>query len=158
MKPSISQIREVRARTGLGLNEVVNAFKTVETFEEVFAVLRHRGIEIAERKQKRDASVGRLHSYVHNGKLGAMVEFRCETDFVAKSDEFQQFMLDICVHVAANPLPAGNLQWFGHEDSSFLAQPFVKDITRTVGDVVAEISAKTGEKVQIGSVLRLVAV
>ena len=149
MKPSIEQIREVRVMTGLGLLEVVKAFENVSSVKEVYSVLKARGVQIAEGKQKREAGVSRLHSYVHNGKLGALVEFRCETDFVAKSDVYQSFMHDICMHVAANPLPT--------ERDDFANQPFVKDITKTIADVVVEISAKTGEKVEIGAIYRLVA-
>jgi translation elongation factor EF-Ts len=159
MKPTIEQVKEVRLRTGLGLNEVVNAFKQSKSIDETYATLKARGVEIAEGKQKRDAGVSRLHSYVHNGKLGALVEFRCETDFVAKSDVFKTFMQDICMHVAANPLPY-DLQiglGVGSYDK-FQLQPFVKDITKTVADVIADISAITGEKIEIGCIQRLVAI
>ena len=159
MKPTIEQVKEVRSRTGLGMNEISTAFKAVDSPDKVYAYLQSRGVEIAESKKRRNAGVSRLHSYVHNGKLGSLVEFRCETDFVAKSDEFKAFMQDICLHVAANPLPAGCSQWVGYaEDTSFMDQPYVKDITKTVASIVAEISAKTGEKVEIGIVHRLVAV
>lgn len=159
MKPTIEQVKEVRSRTGLGLNEVVNAFKQSQSIDETYATLKARGVEIAVAKQKRDAGVSRLHSYVHNGKLGALVEFRCETDFVAKSDVFSSFMQDICMHVVANPLPFNNVvgQTLGFSDY-FTSQPFVKDITKTIADVIAEVSAKTGEKIEIGTVQRLVAI
>jgi elongation factor Ts len=154
MKPTLEQIREVRSKTGLGLLEVVNAFKLATKTESVYDILKARGVEIAESKQKRDAGVSRLHSYIHNGKFGAMVKFRCETDFVAKSEEYQQFMQDICMHVAATPLPFENIWeligWF----DEFGKQPFVKDFNLTVADVVAEISAKTGEKIEVARVCR----
>lgn len=158
MKPSIEQVKEVRSKTGLSIIEIVWAFNNSNSIDEVYDHLRKRGVEIAEAKQKRKAGVSRLHSYVHNERLGALVEFRCETDFVAKSDEYQRFMKDICLHVAANPLPAGVSHWYGtSEDVSFLKQPYVKDITKTVADVVADVSAKTGEKIEIGRIQRLVA-
>ncbi len=157
MKPTIEQIKEVRLRTGLGVVEVAAAFKAVNSSDKVYEYLEQRGVVIAGQKQKRNAGVSRLYSYVHNGKLGAMVEFRCETDFVAKSDEFKAFMQDICLHVAANPLPYAQPNEFRGFDYAFLNQPFVKDITKTVADVVAEISAKTGEKVEVGMIQRLVA-
>lgn len=153
MKATIEQIREVRAKTGLGINEVVKAFEQVTSVDEVYGVLKQRGVEIAERKQERNAGVSRLHSYIHNGKLGSMVQFRCETDFVAKSDEYKQFMQDICLHVAANPLPYDARETLGWGEL-FTSQPFVKDAGKTVADVVAEISAKTGEKIEIGFVCR----
>jgi elongation factor Ts len=156
MKPSIEQIREVRARTGLGLNEVVRAFNSVSTLDEVYGALQQRGVAIAEGKQERNAGVSRLHSYVHAGKYGAMVQFRCETDFVAKSDEYKQFMQDICLHVAATPLPYGARETVGWGEL-FVTQPYVRDASKTVADVVAEISARTGEKIEIGSVCRYTA-
>lgn len=153
MKATIEQIREVRAKTGLGVVAIQKAFEQVSSATEVYSVLQQRGVEIAEGKQQREAGVSRLHSYVHNGKLGALVQFRCETDFVAKSDEYKQFMQDICLHVAANPLPYETRETLGSGEL-FTAQPFVRDASKTVADVVAELSAKTGEKIEIGMVCR----
>ena len=154
MQATLAQIKEIRQKTGLGLNEIIEAFKKAKTFDDIYGVLKERGIEIAEIRRKRDAKISRLNSYVHpNGKYGSLVEFRCETDFVAKSEVFAEFMHNICMHVAATPLPHGVNSFLGW-DEAFTRQPYVKDYAKTVADVVAEIAARTGEKIEIGTLYR----
>jgi translation elongation factor EF-Ts len=152
MKPSLAQVKEVRERTGLGLNEVVRAFQQVDDPGNIYTFLKHRGTEILDKRQARLANVCTVHSYVHNGRIGAMAKFRCETDFVARSVEYKAFMHNICMHVAACPLPSHVDLGF---DEAFLKQPFVKDATLTIKDVIGNISAQTGEKVEITKVVRL---
>ena len=70
--------------------------------ERAVEILRTKGLATAERKAGRTAAEGRIHAYIHhNGKVGVMVEVNCETDFVAKNDDFQTFLNDLCLHVCA---------------------------------------------------------
>src|SRR4051812_14264592 len=105
MQVSVSLVKEVRKNTGLGLKDVVDAFKDASTLDDVYIALSDRENGIAARQMHKNAMVQVVDSYVHNGKFGAMAKFSCETDFVARSEEFKQFMHDICMHVAATSLP-----------------------------------------------------
>lgn len=100
---SASAVKELRERTGAGFMECKNAL--VENNNDLDAAvefLKQRGLAKAGKKAGRAANEGRIHSYIHgNGKLGVMVEVNCETDFVANTDEYQAFVNDIAMHVAA---------------------------------------------------------
>jgi elongation factor Ts len=101
-------------------------------------LLRQRGAAIAEKRQGRVTGQGRVEAYVHHdGRLGALVEVGCETDFVARTPEFQQFCRELAMHVAAmNPEP---------KVEALLGQPFVKDAGMTVAQLLTALIAKTGE-------------
>jgi translation elongation factor EF-Ts len=145
MKPTIMQIKEVREITGLGLHEVVKAFKDVDKFEDIFGALQKRGVEISESRQHRTTGVRRLHTYLHhNGKYASIVGFSCETDFVANSLPFKTFMERVCRLVAV-------VSFEGKKDSieTLAEMPTLENTDITVADLVAEISAQVGEKVEI---------
>lgn len=103
----IKIIQQLRNRTGAG---VVDCKKALEEgggdMEKAIEYLRKKGQKIAAKKAEREANEGVVEAYVHaNGKVGSMVEISCETDFVAKNDEFKQFVHDVAMQVAAtNPL------------------------------------------------------
>ena len=153
-------------------------------------ILRERGLASAKKREGRIAAEGIVGSYIHmGGKVGVLVELNCETDFVARGDEFQQLAKDIAMHIAASEprfvtreeVPAeviekerdiqkkkakadpknankpeqvldkivdGQMNKF-YEDIVLLDQPFVKDTNKTVGDLVTEKVAKTGERIAI---------
>jgi elongation factor Ts len=96
-------VAELRAQTGAGM---MNAKKALEESEgdltRAAEILREKGIAKAEKKADRETNEGRVHAYIHsNGKLGAMVEVLCETDFVARNEAFIEFCHDIAMHVSA---------------------------------------------------------
>jgi elongation factor Ts len=97
-----NEIKELRERTGAGFLECKKALEQTGGIEKAIDFLREKGIASAGKKMSRTANEGRIHSYIHgNGKIGVMVEVNCETDFVAKTDEFLQFVNDVAMHVAA---------------------------------------------------------
>ncbi|HVB34399.1 MAG TPA: translation elongation factor Ts [Patescibacteria group bacterium] len=100
---SAQQVKELRDRTGAGFMDCRNALTEANgDFDEAVQVLRKRGQAMAQKKASREASEGSMGSYVHaGGKIGVLVEVNCETDFVARTDEFQQLCHDLAMHIAA---------------------------------------------------------
>ncbi|MBN1402962.1 MAG: elongation factor Ts [Opitutales bacterium] len=97
-------VADLRAQTGAGLVDCKNALKDSNgNIEEAITALRKKGVATAEKKAGRSAGQGVVESYIHmGGKVGVMIELNCETDFVAKTDEFHQLAKDICMHIAAS--------------------------------------------------------
>ena len=104
MNISASDVKELREQTGVGLMDCKNALREAEgIIDKALEILRQKGLAMAAKKSGRDASEGIIGSYIHmGGKLGVLVEINCETDFVAKTDEFQGFVRDIAMHIAAS--------------------------------------------------------
>jgi elongation factor Ts len=96
-------VNELRRRTGAGLMECKKALVEANgDFGEATVILRKKGIASAERKAGRDASEGAIQAYIHPGaRIGVLLELNCETDFVAKNEEFLKLAKDICMHIAA---------------------------------------------------------
>jgi len=103
MEISAGAVKEIRDRTGAGMMDCKHALaETGGNVEKAIDYLREKGLAKAAKKASRTASDGRVFSYIHtNGKLGALVELNCETDFVAKTDEFQNLGHELCMHIAA---------------------------------------------------------
>ena len=103
MEISAGIVKELRERTGAGMMDCKNALKeNAGDIEKSIDYLREKGLAKAAKKAARTASDGRVFSYIHtNGKLGALIELNSETDFVAKTDEFQTLGHEICMHIAA---------------------------------------------------------
>jgi len=107
MTVSAEAVKKLRQRTGLGMMECKRALEeSAGDADKAVEILRKKGLATAEKKAGRTAAQGRVHAYVHhNGKVGVLVEVNCETDFVAKTDQFLAFLNDLCLHVcAANPM------------------------------------------------------
>jgi elongation factor Ts len=96
------QVKELRERTGLPMMECKRALEeTGGDQEKATEVLRRRGLKVADKKAHREMAEGLIASYVHhNDRIGVLVELTCETDFVAKSDDFRAFARDVCMHIA----------------------------------------------------------
>ena len=110
---SAKQVGELRAQTGAGLMDCKKALAEANgDIEEAATILRKKGIASAGKKAGRATSEGLIESYIHlGGKVGVLVEVNCETDFVAKTDEFKQFVKDVCLHIAASsPVCVGREQ------------------------------------------------
>lgn len=106
MEITASQVKALRDKTGIGMMDCKAALVEAEgDIDKSIDILRKKGIAKAEKKASRDASEGLIWSYIHPGnKIGVLVEVNCETDFVAKTPDFQNFVKDISMHIAAtNP-------------------------------------------------------
>ena len=159
-KPSLDAIKSLRDKTSASINDVRAALESAGGDEaKALALLRERGAAIAEKRQGRTTGQGRVEAYIHHdGRLGAIVEVDCETDFVARTPEFQQFCRDVAMQVAAmapryvkpEDVPAGEAS--GPEalkSLCLLEQPFVKDQGTAVKDLLKALIATTGENVVI---------
>lgn len=174
-------VRELRARTGAGIIDCRNALvEAGGDLEKAAEILRAKGLAVAERKAGRTASEGLVEAYVHTGgRIGAMVEVNCETDFVARTEEFKRLARDLAMQVTASApqyvrredIPpdvveaqrrifAGELsgkpaaavdgrleKWV--QEVVLLEQPFIRDDTKRVRDVITETVAKVGENIQV---------
>src|SRR4030088_6638 len=184
-------IKALREKTGAGMMECKKALTEASGDEtRAIEILRERGLASAKKKEGRVAAEGAVGSYIHmGGKVGVLVEVNCETDFVARGEEFQQLVKDIAMHIAAaeprhvsreevtsetldkereiaraqakndpknankpaqviDRIVEGRLNKF-YEEFVLLDQPFIKDPAKTVGELVTEKIARTGEKVTI---------
>ena len=106
MSFTAQDVAKLRAQTGVGMMECKKALTDANgDFEKAIVLLRERGLKAVDKKQGRIASEGLVQSYIHmGGKIGVLVEVNCETDFVAKSEDFQNLVKDIAMHIAAaNP-------------------------------------------------------
>jgi elongation factor Ts len=184
-------VKALREKTGAGMMECKKALTEADGNEErANEILRERGLASAKKKEGRVAAEGVVGSYIHmGGKVGVLVEVNCETDFVARGEEFQQLVKDVAMHIAAaepryvsrdevagdtldkereiaraqakndpknankpdqviDKIVEGRLNKF-FEEFVLLDQPFIKEASQTVGEMVTERVAKTGEKITI---------
>lgn len=100
---SATMVNELRAQTGAGLMDCKRALvETNGNVDEAVTILRKKGAASAAKKADRDTKEGAIESYIHlGGKVGVLIEVNCETDFVARNDDFKQFVKDLCLHIAA---------------------------------------------------------
>ena len=142
-KVSLEAIKRLRDETGAPIGDVRSALEEAGGDpEKARIILQQRGAQIAAKREGRSTGQGRIESYIHHdGRIGALVEVGCETDFVARTDDFKRFCRDLAMHVAAMN-PEGKVE-------ALLAQPFVKDQGTSVGDLLKALIGKTGENVVI---------
>ncbi len=189
MAISASEVKELRERTGAGMMECKKALEEASgDMETAIDILRAKGAAKAAKRAGRETREGAIGSYIHmGGKIGVLVELDCETDFVARTEEFRDLVKHIAMHIAAaNPLavtaediPAdiverekavfleqvkgegkpekiwdrivdGKLKKF-YQDNALVDQIYVKDPEgkQTIGQLITEASAKTGERIQV---------
>lgn len=162
MEIATSDIKELREMCGAGIMDCRHALMEAGGDKQKAAeILKERGCAKAAKKAERVTAHGLIEAYVHTGgRIGAMVELNCETDFVARTEEFKQLAHDLAMQIAAmNPayitseeVPTG--VEFEAETACLLSQPFIKDPTRSIKDLVVEVIAKTGENIRIGRFIR----
>ena len=146
-KKLIELVKKLREELGLGMMEIKSALEEAEGDEKrAKEILKEKGFKKAEKKAERETHQGRVATYTHStGKVGCMVELFCETDFVAKGDDFMGLCKDLCLQVTAmNPADTDEL----------LKQEFVKDGSKTVEIVIKEVIAKLGENIKVGRIAR----
>jgi elongation factor Ts len=189
---SADQVKQLRDKTGAGMMECKAALTEANgNMEEATTLLRKRGLAQAAKRAGRTTAQGTIGSYIHmGGKIGVLVEVNCESDFVARTDDFTNLVKEVAMHIAA-----AAPRWVRREDvppaeidkekgiyraqmekenkpanvidriiegklgsfySQFvlLDQPFIRDDKVTIGQLVAQASAKTGENIQIGRFVR----
>jgi elongation factor Ts len=156
---SVTSIKDLRDKTSAGVMECKRALQQAEgNIDRACDILREQGLARAEKKADRVASQGLVEVYVHGGgRIGSMVELNCETDFVAHTDEFKAVVHDLALQVAATDprfisstdIPEAEKEKLNPEEVCLLSQPFIRDPSRKILDIVADVSAKMGEKVAV---------
>lgn len=138
-------ILKLRELTGAGIMDCKKALAEAKgDFDQAQALLRQKGLDLAKKKSERVTREGQIVAYVHaGGKIGALIEVSCETDFVARNEVFQRFARDLAMQVAAQP-----------EAGPLLDQPFIKDPAKTLRDYLTETIARLGENILIRRFVR----
>jgi elongation factor Ts len=157
MPATTAQIKELRDKTGAGIMECKRALDEGGTMPEAEKLLKLWGLATAEKKAGREASQGVIDSYVHAGRIGAMIELNCETDFVARTDDFKTLAREIAMQVAAtNPTRISSQEEEPSEDGDvpLLGQPYIRDPSKTVQDLLNESIAKLRENIVVRRVAR----
>ena len=114
-------------------------------FHKAIALIKERGFSKAAKRAGRDTGAGLLEAYVHNDRIGVLLELRSETDFVAHSDPFKTLAHELVMHIAAmDPKDVATL----------LEQTYVKDADMIVNDVITQVTAQVGENIQVGRFAR----
>lgn len=188
----LDNVKKLREETGISLMECKKACEEAGGDIEVAKeILRKRGQAMAAKKSERVTGEGRISSYIHqNGRIGVLLDVRCESDFVARSEDFGNLSKEICLQIAAmNPafvseeeIPVdvlekeksiyleqaknsgkseeiiekmvhGKLENYKKE-SSLMSQPWIKDDSKTIGNLVKECIAKTGENITVARFTR----
>lgn len=148
MNISTEDIKKLRELTGAGLSDVKQALMEAGSFEGAVAVLREKGHATLAKKSERTAKEGLIASYIHAGsRVGVLLEVNCETDFVARNEEFKKLVSELALHIAAaEPVDIADL----------LEQPYVRDSAKTIKDLIAETVGKLGENIQVKRFVRFV--
>lgn len=157
MQIAVSTVKEVRVATGAGILECRNALQEAGgDVGRAIQLLKGKGLAKAEKKQSRATSQGLIEAYVHTGgRVGALVEVNCETDFVARTPQFQQLAHDLTLQVAATSpqfiaeaeMPPDSQ--LNPQEVCLLQQPFIKNPQKTVKDIIMETIALVGENVRV---------
>ncbi len=142
----IDKIKQLREETGVSIVECKKALQENKgDIEKAKEALKKRGIELAEKKKDRATSQGIVDCYIHpNKKIGVILELGCETDFVAKGKDFQNLAHELCLQIAG----------VDDEKTPLLSQPWIKDESKTVKDLVDEYIAKFGENITVKRFVR----
>ncbi len=157
MPASTQDIKELREKTGAGIMECKRALEEGGSMDQAEKLLKEWGVASAAKRAGREASQGIIDSYVHAGRIGALIELNCETDFVARTDDFKTLAREIAMQVAAtNPTRISSAEPETSEDGDvpLLDQPYIRDPGKTVQELVNETIAKTRENIVIRRVAR----
>lgn len=176
MQVSTTAIKDLREKTGAGVMDCKKALLEAEgNLEKAIEILNQRGIALARKKAERVADQGIIEAYVHpGGRIGVLVEVNCETDFVARTDEFKDLAHNLALQIAAmcpqfispedmaqepETEPETDAKTDTETDADaktacLLLQPYIKEPDKTVQDIVTETIAKVGENIKVRRFIR----
>jgi elongation factor Ts len=157
MAISAEDVKRLRDETEAGMLDCKKALEEANgDFDKAKEILRNKGFEAAAKRAERETAQGLIYSYIHhNNQLGVLLELNCETDFVARTDNFTDLAKKVAIHIAgAAPLyvskdeiPTGSKD--DPKDVALLEQPYVQDESMTIGQMIAEAGGKTGENIRV---------
>ncbi len=141
-KINISQIKKLREETGAGIADIKQALEEAGGKEKkAKELLRKKGLDKASKKSNRETKAGIVESYIHTNKTsGAIIVLTCETDFVARNEEFQKLAHELVMQICA--LDPQN-------EKELLKEPWIRDESKTINDLIKEHIAKFGENIKI---------
>lgn len=141
-KLNVEDIKKLRELTGAGVLDIKNALSEHDNdFEKAKEELMEKGKAIAAKKASRDASDGLVFTYIHaGGKVGSMILISCETDFVAKTDDFQNLCKEIAMQVCTGDYE--NVE-------ELLSDEYIRDGSKKISDLITEAIAKLGENMEL---------
>lgn len=137
----LDKIQKLREITGAGVMECKRAIDEAGgDIDKAISIVRERGLDRAEKKKDRVTGEGLLHAYIHNNRVGVLLDIRCETDFVARSEEFHVLASSVAMQIAAmNPL----------DKESLLLEPYIRDESMTIEELIKQSISKLGENIQV---------
>ena len=147
MKITLEQVKKLRAKTKVGIMDCRQALEECGgDFSKAEKWLKEKGFKAAKKREGRETSQGMIEVYSHgDGKIVGMVELLCETDFVCRNKEFKKLAHELAMQVLAmNP----------RDKKELLKQPWIRDESQTIGELLNGLIAKTGENVKIGRIAR----
>ena len=163
MAVDVQLVRTLRDQTGAGIMDCKEALeKSDGNLEKAVLALREKGVASAVKRVGRETNEGVIETYLHTGgRVGAMVELGCETDFVARTEEFQKLAHDIAMQVAAmgpvyvseDDIEEGDAR--PPAQIALMLQPFIKNSSSSVGEMVKELAGKVGENIRVVRFSRL---
>lgn len=147
MAVSVEDIKNLREQTGAGIADCREAIEEAGgDLDQAKKILKQKGLDKAASKSDREVKAGIVETYSHGGKVGVLVEVLCETDFVAKTEDFKSLAHDLSLQIASmNPETVEEL----------MSQDFIKDPSQKVEDLVKGLIGKLGENIQIGKFSRI---
>ena len=141
MSQPASLVQQLREITGAGVMECKKALEDAAgNIEKAKQLIAERGLESVGKRADRETGAGLLKTYVHNNRIGVLLEIRAETDFVVRSDPFQQLAQEVIMQIAA--VESENVE-------DLLKQLYIRDESKTIDTLVKEVIAKVGENVRI---------
>lgn len=147
MQVHLDDLKRLRAETAAGVSDCRRALEEAAgDYDKAKKLISAWGLEKAQNKEGKETLCGIIESYIHaTGKIGVLVELRCETDFVAKTDEFRTLAHEIALQVASmNP----------KDVSELVKSVYIRDASITVGDLVKQTIAKVGENITVAKFVR----
>jgi len=147
MKIAIEDIKKLREQTGAGIGDCQVALEEAGgNFKKALEILKSKGAEIVAKKSARTTGQGLVETYVHGqGRIAAMVEINCETDFVARTADFRNLAHELALQIASmDPVDVDEL----------LKQEYIRDASKKIKDLLGEVIAKTGENIKIKRFIR----
>ncbi|MEN8613819.1 translation elongation factor Ts [Dehalogenimonas sp. THU2] len=162
MQVSAETIKELREKCGAGVMDCRNALIESEgNIDKAFEALQAKGFLKAAKKADRVTGQGLVESYIHTGgRVGALIELNCETDFVARTDEFKRLAHDVAMQVAAMcPIYLSEADRPADceveaNSACLLLQPFIKEPSKSINDLITEVIARTGENIRLKRFVR----
>lgn len=140
------EINKLREATGAGVMDCKKALEEAGgNFDKALEIIKEKGAAIAEKRSERKTGAGVLEAFIHNGRVGVLLELRTETDFVARSEPFQELAHEIALHIAA--MAPENVE-------SLLEEPYVKDESMNIDALIKSVIGKVGENIKVERFVR----